>query len=441
MRRPGLIALLGLAALGCSSEPPSGETTAPVVALSDAPAPSAAAELALGYVPGDEPTERLIAAAQQAVREEGESAGAHAQLALTLMRRRRESGNPIYMLYAEDAVRAARSLDADDPQVLALHVMILQDQHRFEAARDGARRLVRVASEDPTGHILLGDALLELGDYDGAVAAYQGALDRRPDLRSYNRGAHLRWLHGDVDGAIELQELALDAGSARDPEAMAWCFVDLGAVYWHAGDPRRAEAAADRALALVPRYPPALSLKARAEVALGRPAEAVAMLEAVVARQPSVEDLLYLAERLEELGRPDAARERTAEAEALVAHDPRPMAHHLARRGEDPERALALAERAVGERATVEALATHALALARAGHADAARDAIARAQRLGTPDARLHLIASLVRITGGDRAGATEALLAARALSPNADPRLQAELERELGLETPEGSR
>ena len=54
----------------------------------------------------------------------------------------------------------------------------------------------------PLDYGLLGDAVLEQGSLDEAAIAYQCMVDLRPDLQSYSRVAHLRWLKGDVDGAI-----------------------------------------------------------------------------------------------------------------------------------------------------------------------------------------------------------------------------------------------
>src|SRR5205085_2499650 len=101
---------------------------------------------------------------------------------------------------------------------------------RFAEARDAARELIASRADDSTGHLVLGDALLELGDFDEAVASYQRAMDLRPDLRAYERAAHARWLTGDVEGSIELYAMATDAGSVRDPESTAWCWTELGDV-------------------------------------------------------------------------------------------------------------------------------------------------------------------------------------------------------------------
>ena len=51
-------------------------------------------------------------------------------------------------------------------------------------------------------------------------------IDLKPYYQSYTRAADLRWLKGDLDGAIELTELAIQASSPRDPDSVAWAYTD-----------------------------------------------------------------------------------------------------------------------------------------------------------------------------------------------------------------------
>jgi len=55
-------------------------------------------------------------------------------------------------------------------------------------------------------------------------------IDIRPCLQTYARVAHVRWLKGDLDGAIELMEQAVKAGSTREPEPAAWVVHTPGRV-------------------------------------------------------------------------------------------------------------------------------------------------------------------------------------------------------------------
>jgi tetratricopeptide (TPR) repeat protein len=389
------------------------------------------AELALSYAPAEH--EKDIARAQEALRTAPSSVDAHLALATALMRRGRETSRAIYATYARDVLAAARSLDAADHRVRTLTTMLLLDEHKFEAAANAAKELARAQPDDPTPKLLLGDARLELGDYDEAIEAYQSAVDLRPDLRSYNRGAFLRWLQGDFDGAVKVMELALQAGSARDPEAMAWCFVDLGNMYLHRGDARRAKAAAERAQELVAGYVPARVLNGRALALLGDTQAAIVELTAAVDQRPNAEDFLRLVELHESLGDPDAAKNVLAQAEILTPTDPRPMALFLARRNESPQGALKLARLELATRHNLWSHDTLALALLRAGQPHDAKQAIDKALAWNTPDASFRLHAALIDAVLGEPASARTHLDAALALDPTVDPRLVAELRSKLG--------
>ena len=186
------------------------------------------AEFALGYRPGEDAGELEIARAQRELRGRAGQAGDYARLAQAFLKRERETADSSYAAYAADALIAAEARDPRDPDVMTASILRLHQQHRVAEARDAARTLTEVAPDSSTGFLLLGDALLELGDYAAATDAYQRAVDIFPDLRSYSRGAYIRWLHGDVDGALQLMEAALEAAGPRGREPAAWCYVEVG---------------------------------------------------------------------------------------------------------------------------------------------------------------------------------------------------------------------
>ncbi|MEM9188182.1 MAG: tetratricopeptide repeat protein [Myxococcota bacterium] len=410
----------------CSSGSPD-----PVAA--EAPSPDPTPELALSYEPNDGATDRAIAQAQALLRSEPGSADAAVQLAVVFLRKRRETSDPSLILYAESVLRAARAQHSHHAQLDLLWAMTRQERHQFDAAARIARRVVRQDADNTTAHLILGDALLELGDYDGAADAYQRAIDLRPDLRSYNRGAHLRFLHGDFEGAVELIELAIDAGSANDPEASAWCFVDLGHMYLSRGDGPRALAAARRALNLVPEYAPALALEARGHALREEYAEAAAAIDRVLERVPTAGDLLFASEVQRRLGNDARADRYESQAERLSEDEPGVLAKHYARVGTNTARALALASAELEARRNIAAYDAHALALLRSGRVGAARRSIDRALQLDTPDAELVLHRALIELAAGDRADARASLEEALRLNPSVDPVLVAEARDGLG--------
>ena len=78
-------------------------------------------------------------------------------------------------------------------------------------------------------------------------------IDLKPFYQSYTRAAHLRWLKGDLRGAIEMMRAAVQAASPRDHESSAWAYSRLAMYELQRG--RLAEAArmADASLRYRPR--------------------------------------------------------------------------------------------------------------------------------------------------------------------------------------------
>ena len=415
-----LAVAVALAFPGCTGDLPADDVA------------PARARLALGYRAAPSGDDAAIARAQDAVHRQPRP-DAYLALATAFIQRQRHARDPRFLVYAEDALAAARELGGgDQPGVAVAAIYLLTEQHRFAEARDAARRLAAAHPDDADGHLLLGDALLELGDYDGAADAYQRAIDRHPDLRTYERGAHVRWLDGDVDGALELIQLALESASARDPEPAAWCHVALGTMMWQRGDLAAAAASAARALALVPDYPAARLLDARVRFGKGDLAGALQSLGAIPERLRTIEELSLESDLLDGLGRSAEAARIAAAIAVRGKNDPREAARYWARRGVESARAVELASAVARARPTVEALAVEALALARAGRPWEARASLARAGRLGTRDPRLPLYAALVEVSAGKPVEARAALAGALPAARAVDPVLVAQLERRL---------
>ncbi|MEM6996212.1 MAG: hypothetical protein AAF721_37240 [Myxococcota bacterium] len=431
-----LASVLSLGACACG-EATATDKAKPTAAAAEVATPvtpdTATPELALSLSADDSATGRRIAAAQAAVREHPDVIEAYTALASALLKRRRETSNAVFLTYAQDVLTAAERRAPGDAAVGLLTAMVLLEQHRFLDAADKARRLAVALPNDPTPHLVLGDALLELGEYEASADAVQAAMNLRPDLRSYNRAAHMRWLYGDFDGALTIMDLAIDAGSARDPEGQAWCFADLGAMYLAQGDARRAAASADRALTLLPGYVPGLVVQSKAQAAQGDAAAAIATLSDAVERRPAAEDLLTLSEWLDDAQRPEEAAQRRQQGQRLAEDDPRPVAHFLARHDERPDEALRLAELELAARKNIAAHDTHALALLRNGRLVEASAAMDKAMALGTLDANLLLHAGLIQAAAGDPGRAKTSLSRALSLDASVDPRLVAELRKDLG--------
>src|SRR2546423_6648864 len=74
--------------------------------------------------------------------------------------------------------------------------------------------MIKTNPDDAWNWGTLGDALMELGQYDGAAEAYQKMVSLRPNQSSYNRASYYRWVMGDSTGAIAIMQQAVAAGKA-----------------------------------------------------------------------------------------------------------------------------------------------------------------------------------------------------------------------------------
>jgi tetratricopeptide (TPR) repeat protein len=273
---------------------------------------------------------------------------------------------------------------------------VLHNLHRFKEAEELAMQLVSRRGA-PADFGLLGDVLMEQGKLAGAVAAYQRMADLKPDLHAFVRAAHVRWLKGDLPGALELAETAAQSISPRDRDTAAWVSTRLASYQFQSGALDTGREACDQALAFRPDYPPAWLLRGRMLLAEGKTAEALPMLRRAAELVPLPEYEWTLAEALEANG--EGAEAQRVEQELRrtgAAADPRTLALFLATRGEDRSLALRLAQEELENRHDVLTYDALAWAQASTGRLDEARANLSRALSEGTQDARLFFHAAVL---------------------------------------------
>lgn len=387
--------------------------------------------LAMREPVGCGPTDRRIGDLQDRLRRAPGSPEAWMALGEAWVRKAREAADPGLYHGAEDSAAAALALVPGAARALALRGMVLMEGHRFEEARALGQELIARHPAFTPGYGILSDALLELGHFDEAANAAQRMVDLKPNLPSYIRASHLMWLRGDVDGALEVARLAVDAGG--DPEARAWARTQAALILWHRGALARADAELELALAEFPDHPAALVVRGRVALSRNDPAAARGWLERADARAPLAETAWLLGDAAAAAGDADGARRAHARAEQRGrAFDRRTLALFYATRGERPEEAVQLAEQERTVRDDVYTEDACAWALYRAGRLAEAEAAAKRATRLGTPDARLLFHAGAIRLAMGDRRAGAELLRRALRLNPGFDLTGAAEARRLL---------
>jgi tetratricopeptide (TPR) repeat protein len=336
---------------------------------------------------------------QADVRDQRAPARAAEQLGYRLISKARLSNDPGFYTRAEQAASCLDSISPGAPAMLLLRGHVLHQLHRFSEAEAIARRLVSLR-EFVLDFGLLGDALMEQGRLAEAAEAYQKMIDLKPFYQSYTRAAHLRWLKGDLDGAIEMMNAAVTAASPRDPESVAWAYSRLALYQLQRGRLGEAERMTESSLHYVADYAAALLVRGRIQLAEHKPADAIAILQKAVRLNPLPEYQWTLADALRAANRIDDA---AAVEQTLLANraDPRTVALYLSTRREAVEQAVTLAREELKTRSDVFTLDALAWALANAGQVDEASSLMAQALAEGTQDGRLFVHAAAIAAAGG----------------------------------------
>ncbi|MEO5717625.1 MAG: tetratricopeptide repeat protein, partial [Chthoniobacterales bacterium] len=356
------------------------------------------------------------------------------RLGWTFVDKARITSDPGFYKLAEqcaDAI-AQKVPDSADGELLRGH--IYHALHRFKDAETVARKLVaeRTFVFD---YALLGDALMEQGRLNEAVDAYQRMVDLKPCLQTYSRVAYMRWLKGDLPGAIQAIRYAVTGGSILEPEPVAWAYTRLAFYELQAGNLEAARRSTELATNYVPDYAAALLMRGRILLAEDKPSEAVAVLRPAAERNPLPEYLWILADALRAEGQFEQAS--AVEKRLLstgAANDPRTFALFLATRGNQPDLALRLSKAELDTRHDIFTRDAVAWSAFRKGDLKTAQDNIQAALSEGTKDARLFYHAGIIAAAAGQTAEAQTYLNQAKALEQMLMPSERSPLEQKLAL-------
>ena len=345
----------------------------------------------------DTPAQRKIALAQAAIARGPKHAQSHADLALALTQRARETADPVYYQQAEAAVQAALAVSPGHFDARKVRAWALLGQHRFSEALTLATALNREVPDDLMVYGILTDAHIELGHYDEAERSAQWMLDLRPgNIPALTRAAYLRELFGDIEGALELMRAAVNRMPFQETEDRAWVLTQIGHLELVRRQPAAAEEALEAALALFPDYHYALGTLAEVRTAQQRHREAAVLQRQRYAVAPHPENLFELAEAQARAGmRAEAAKSYAqfeAGARAEMRGDDnanRELIAYWAGAGKKPADALKLAEQEIARRGDVYTREAYAWALHKNGRRADARREIAKALAVGVRHPRL----------------------------------------------------
>jgi tetratricopeptide (TPR) repeat protein len=354
-------------------------------------------------------------------------------LAGAYIQKMRETTDFGYIDRAEKLVTHTLGAEGNNYEALRLRSEIGLERHHFAEVAGFSREMIRIAPDDSWNWGTLGDALMELGQYDGAADAYQKMMSLRPNQSSYNRASYYRWVMGDAKGAIDIMRRAIDAGSPA-PENTAWCLVDLGNLYFKTGNLDQAAETFAAALRTFPGYHPAYAGQGRVLAAQGKVAEAIENFKHAQAVVPMPEYAEALAELYERTGMKDEARRQMAlldVVDRMVSANNektnRNLAIVFANQGRKLDRSLELAQAELDVRGDVYTYDALAWVLFKNGRHAEAEQAAGKALRFGTPEPTFYFHAGLIASALGKKDEAANNLERALKLNRHFDLR-QAEI-------------
>jgi tetratricopeptide (TPR) repeat protein len=360
------------------------------------------------------PAQRSMAAAHKLIDKNAKNFEAYNALALALSRRARETSDPTFYTQAEDALKKSFEISPNNFDGERTAVWLLLGKHEFAAALDKAKKLTAKMPDDVMLYGFLTDANVELGNYSDAEEAAQWMLDLRAgNLPGITRAAYLRELFGDLDGSLELMNMAYQSTPPNEVEDRAWILSQMGHLELVSGKTTEADDTLQQALALFPGYHYALGNLAKVRIEQGRYEDAVHLLEQRYHAAAHAENLYDLAEALDLAGRQEEAKKAFAEFETKslleskrADNSNRELIFYYADHAKQPMKALKIAEKEFARRHDVFTLDAFAWALHVNGRDAEAGKRMNAALAVGIRDAKMFRHAGDIALSAGDRTAA-----------------------------------
>jgi len=373
------------------------------------------------------PAQRSVAQAEKLIAKNSKDFEAYNALALALSRRARETSDVMFYTQAEEALQRSFEISPGNFDGEKIRVWLLLGKHEFAAALEAAQKLNKKMPDDVMLYGFLTDANVELGNYKEAETAAQWMLDLRPgNIPGLTRAAYLRELFGDIDGALDLMEMAYESTPPSESEDRAWILTQIAHLDLMIGKSSQAENLIQQALVMFPGYHYALGNLAKVRIQQKRYTEATELLKQRYQAAPHAENLYDLAEAFNLAGRAEEANKALVEFEqkSLVeSHRADNSNHELifyyADHAKQPAKALELAKREVARRHDVYTLDSYAWALHVNGQYKEARKQIETALAVGIRDAKLFRHAGEIALQCGDRVAAQQYMQQAAELNAN----------------------
>ena len=373
-------------------------------------------------------TDRKIALYEKWVAGDPQNISDRTLLAAAYIQKTRETYDYGYLDRASKIVDQILA-EKNDYEARRLRNLIELNRHHFSKVAEYAREMTRSTPLDTENWGTLGDALMEMGQYDEARQAFQKMMSIRRNLFSLNRNAYYRFVTGDVDGAIAMMSEAVQAG-APYPENKAWCLVELGNMYFKTGRWTEAARFFLQAVETFPESHTAYAGLGSVQAAQGKTSEAIESYKKAQAMIPMPQYAAALYDLYEIAGlKADAQHQLelidlVAKLEAASNFKAnRTLALIFANQERRLGDSLELAQTDFELRKDVYTCDALAWSLYKNQRFAEAREASQQALKPGTPEALLYYHAGMIDRALGDHAGARKALEKALQLNPGFGPR------------------
>ncbi|MBA2333678.1 MAG: tetratricopeptide repeat protein [Blastocatellia bacterium] len=414
MSKPVKITLISfLVIFACMGGACSMRTTDASVSKGADPVPAAVAD-------------REIDAALATIKKKPDSTAGYNQLATVYINKARSTGDFGLNSKAQSAVDEALKIAPDDFTARKLQSSLHLTFHRFRDALYLGKKLQQEFPSDAYIYGVLTDANVELGNYAEAIVEAQKMVDLKPNTASYARVGHLRSLHGDHPGAVEMFKTAARTADPLDKEAQSWCLVRLGDEFWKNGNYTEAEKVYDEALQIFPGFHLAVAGKGRIRAAQNDFEGAERFLSDAQNKVPNAETIILLGHIYKLQGLADKAGHQYELVEAVeqklgMKGDQKLLALFWADQNIRLDEALSIAAAEHDARKDIYTADVLAWCLFKKGRLPEAKAAITEALRLKTNDAGILYHAGMIENGLGNRTQAVILLKKALMINPSFD--------------------
>jgi tetratricopeptide (TPR) repeat protein len=374
-------------------------------------------------------SDQLIKFYQSRVARDPEDPLTYSKLGAAYIQKARETGDVAFYELGENALK--KSLDLIPHPSIATNATVqlaavYLAKHQFKAALTYAQKAAGLGTGDRYPYALIGDAYIELGQYEKAGEAYAEMLGHSGPLYPHSRLSYLHFLKGDIGASLEHMRSAVKTAieSNSPVENIAWSRAQLGDLFFHMGDLPAAEKSYRDALAAYPRYHRGLAGLARVHAAQKKYREAIASYQQALSVIPLPEHVAALGDVYTKIGRAQDAKKQYDLVEYIghlntlnKAIYNRELALFYADHDMKLKIALELAQKELEIRSDIYTYDVLAWTLYKNGRYQQASTAISEALKIGTKDARLLFHAGMIHHGLGNADAARDYL--ARVLSTN----------------------